>query len=53
MIFLQESKSLGMSKEGEMVLSHLNEMLKESECGEEATTQRVMAVLEALKHIVR
>ncbi|XP_050687762.1 serine/threonine-protein kinase ATR-like isoform X2 [Eriocheir sinensis] len=49
----QESKSLGMARDGEMVLSHLNGIVRESECGEAASTQPVMAVLEALKHIVR
>lgn len=52
-IFLQESKSLGMTRDGELVLSHLNGIVRESECGEAASTQPVMAVLEALKHIVR
>lgn len=52
-VSLQESKYLGMSRDGEMVLSHFNGIVRESECGEAASTQPVMAVLEALKHMVR
>ena len=41
------------SKDGEMVISHFNGLVRESESGKATSTQPVMAVVEALKHIVR
>lgn len=42
-----------VSRDGELVMSHFSELVKKSENGGAASTQPVIAVLEALKHIVR
>ncbi|KAK8381931.1 hypothetical protein O3P69_015148 [Scylla paramamosain] len=49
----QDSKSLIVSRDGEIVISHFSELVKKSENDRAASAQPVIAVLEALKHIVR
>ncbi|KAK4299231.1 hypothetical protein Pmani_028479 [Petrolisthes manimaculis] len=48
----QDSKNLIVSKEGEAILLHLNDIVKEYNPNDSTTTQTVLAVLEVLHHLV-
>ncbi|KAK4292224.1 hypothetical protein Pmani_034981 [Petrolisthes manimaculis] len=49
----QDSKNLIVSKEGEAILLHLNDIVKEYNPNDSTTTQTVLAVLEVLHHLVK
>ncbi|KAK4307811.1 hypothetical protein Pmani_020445 [Petrolisthes manimaculis] len=49
----QDSKNLIVSIEGEAILLHLNDIVKEYNPNDSTTTQTVLAVLEVLHHLVK
>lgn len=49
----QDSKTAVVSKEGEAVLSYLNELMKKNDTNKTAASRILLAILEAVHHLVK